>query len=310
MSVLYYGKDQERYNNLKMENISTKTREQGTVITGTLSIGDEKSIMWLKGSGVSIQSRGCVPTSEYYTKGGLTAEQCEWDPSVKGGHSVGLTVSRSSQLGKYVGEVEKAVAHLCFKHGILKGYSEVQCLGFVKSALREYERILTFTVGVDPYTVVSNTDMSSTRHPINSWSDNPLTPGYGVVGMMVQPSFFSVVGGVKGKEPVISVHFKVARLDVERRLTPEERLESIVRNPEQSEWASVVNAALTWDPSDEEGGAEIGTVIPASPPRNQSIRSMPVVGGIKKKHAEAKKRKIPADVAQFLDVEAVEDSDY
>lgn len=271
-------------------------------------MSEEKKVVWVSGSGVSVQSRGLVPTTEFYTAGGRTAEDCDWDPSIKGGHSVGLTVSRSSELYKFISETEKSVASFLVKNGVLKGYTEAQAAGFVKSSLREYERVLTFTTTLDPFTGVKNKDLSSTVHPLSAWNDNPMTPGYSVTGLLLYPSFFSVVGGVKGQDPVIRVHFKVSRFDVERRLTTEERLDSIMKNPEQSHWASVVNEALNFDPSedDEEEEAIPASPVLGSPPRLTS--ALRAAGGIKKKHADAKRRKSAA--AQFIDDEAIEDSDY
>ena len=309
MRVLNYVKAEYQPSELRYDKFTTKVREQGTVVTGTINIGEEKNTVWISGGGISVQSRGLVPTTEYYTKGGKNADNCDWDPTVKGGHSLGLTVGRSSVFASFIGETEKAVADMMVRQGIIKGYPPSAVQGFVKSVLREYERVLTFTCAVDPYTVVKNKEMSSSPHPINDWIDNPLTPGSSVVGMMIQPTFFSVVGGVKGTDPVISVHFKVSRFDVERRLTPEERLESIAKNPEQSHWASVVNTALTWEPEEDSSPILGGPLLeePSTPPRG-SIRAMPPSGGIKKKHADAKKRK--ADARQYIDDEAIEESDF
>jgi hypothetical protein len=308
MPVLKYSKKQYDPKTLSLGNYSTRQREQHTVITGSVDVSEEKKVVWVSGSGVSVQSRGLVPTTEFYTAGGRTAEDCDWDPSIKGGHSVGLTVSRSSELYKFISETEKSVASFLVKNGVLKGYTEAQAAGFVKSSLREYERVLTFTTTLDPFTGVKNKDLSSTVHPLSAWNDNPMTPGYSVTGLLLYPSFFSVVGGVKGQDPVIRVHFKVSRFDVERRLTTEERLDSIMKNPEQSHWASVVNEALNFDPSedDEEEEAIPASPVLGSPPRLTS--ALRAAGGIKKKHADAKRRKSAA--AQFIDDEAIEDSDY
>jgi len=310
MPVLKYSKKQYDPKTLSLGNYSTRQREQHTVITGSVDVSEEKKTVWVSGSGVSVQSRGLVPTNEFYTAGGKTAEDCEWDPTVKGGHSVGLTVSRSSELYKFISETEKSVAAALVKNGVLKGYTDAQAATFVKSSLREYERVLTFTTTLDPYTSVKNKDLSSAVHPLNAWNDNPMTPGYSVTGLLVYPSFFSVVGGVKAQNPVIRVHFKVSRFDVERRLTPEERLDSIMKNPDQSHWASVINEAMNFDPSedDDEDGDEdlVSSPILGSPPRlTAALRAS---GGIKKKHADAKRRKSAA--AQFIDDEAIEESDY
>lgn len=306
MRVLYYKRGQFEGKDIVLGNFSDRQREQGMVISGSVDISEEKNAVWVSGSGVSIQARGCVPTSEFYTQGGVTAENYDWNPSEKGGHTVAMTVSRSSELGKFIHATEKAVAVCCLRAGVLKGYSEAQVLGFVRSALREYERVLTFTSSLDAYTVVKNKDLSESPYAINSWQDNPLTPGHGVSGLMLKPTYFSVVSEGKGKNPKIAVHFKCLRFEVERRLTPEERLESIAKNPEQSDWASMVNTALTWEPSDEDDDDPV--LAPATPPTTlrSSIRASS--GSIKKKHAESKKLEKLA--RSFIDDEAVEESDY
>ena len=305
MRVLYFKRSEFQPNDLLLGNFHDRQREQGMVISGSVDISEEKNAVWVSGSGVSVQSRGCVPTSEFYTQGGVTAESYDWNPAEKGGHSVAFTVSRSSELGKFIQATEKAVAVGCLRAGVIKGYSDAQAISFVRSSLREYERVLTFTSSLDSFTVVKNKDLSSSPYAINSWQDNPLTPGYGVSGIMLKPTYFSVVSEGKGKDPKISVHFKCLRFEVERRLTPEERLESIVNNPGQSEWATMVNTALTWEPSD--GDDDDAVLAPESPkPLKSSIRSS--APSIKKKHAEAKKLEKLA--RSFIDDEAVEESDY
>jgi hypothetical protein len=195
------------------------------ILNGKGDVQDTK----LKGTGAYFQKGGMIPRSQAYKKMKDRDMDKSWKDYRDGGFVLPLSVSQSSELFKYIGEVERALFLMASEKKLVNPQHKIV------SKCSRYESTHTTKLDLDKF-CLSKYHVQDSFKPLCQLDSSPIPDPaeYVLESIRVYPSSMSIVSN--NRQGIFSFHvkFRVLSFVVAPKMSSEEVFAGILEEPQSA----------------------------------------------------------------------------
>lgn len=213
--------------------------------------GDVYSTL-MKGTGTYFQKGGLIPRSQAYKKMKDRETGKTWKELREGGFILPLSVTQSSELFKYIGQVERALFLLASEKKLVSPQHKIV------SKCSRYESTHTTKLDLDKF-CLSKYYVQDSYQPLCQLEGNPIPdPAEFVLdSIRVYPSSMSIVSNSRQGVFTFHVKFRVLAFTVAPKMSSQEVFADMLKTPQSAYQRAV--AAIMMD--EEPGSARTNTSV-------------------------------------------------